>query len=217
MFSGAPKAQALVKEFEQLLSSIDKNIASIESSVETKAEVVTETNKMISTASLTLAKLHQDNQNDVGLVREKLAQLERRKNKMVGITQGLQKKLLTDFDKKYEKRDNIINEKISDQGVDVGLITDYNEKLLQNAVSNLHEINSNLKETAINLKGQGEKLQSTNSLLEKGNMNAEKGRGKLDKISCSKKCRKIWMIIINILLFLITIMILTMKILSYLK
>ena len=105
----------------------------------------------------------------------------------------------------------------NEQPIDVNYLTNYNEKLLSGTIKNLKDINENLKETAVDLKNQGNQLKISN---EKMDINLEKineGNKILKNIDCNSMCNKIWMFVVNILLFIIILLLIVFKIISYLK
>ena len=105
----------------------------------------------------------------------------------------------------------------NEQPIDVNYLTNYNEKLLDGTLKNLREINNNLKETSIGLKSQGEKLIYSNEKMDINNQYVKEGNKIINDINCSSMCNKIWMFIINILLFVIILLLIMLKVLSYLR
>ena len=110
-----------------------------------------------------------------------------------------------------------MNDNYDKKVVGVNFITDYNEKLLGDSMKNLNEIHGNLQETAINLHGQGTKLVNAQDRMDIALNKIEENNDVLGDIACSKKCQKLWMIIVNILLFSIIVLIILMKILNLFK
>ena len=80
-----------------------------------------------------------------------------------------------------------------------------------------YRIQGNLQETAINLHGQGTKLVNAQDRMDIALNKIEENNDVLGDIACSKKCQKLWMIIVNILLFSIIVLIILMKILNLFK
>lgn len=116
-----------------------------------------------------------------------------------------------------EDRENQPLLKPKTQPIDLNFNTDYNESLLHGAVSNLHNIHQNLAETSANLKGQGEKISNTVNVMDQGNRNIDKNASQLNAMTCTSKCQKLWMIIVNVLLCSIILLLIMLKVLNYLK
>ena len=164
-----------------------------------------------------LAKINDiENENNTNVLNEKLKQLSERKKQISLLTSQYQLSMLKTIDNK-NINENTLENNYNNKEVDVGMVTDYNEKLLGDAMRNLNEVHSNLKETAINLRSQGGILSNDNEKMVKGVDIMKENNDIVSDISCSKKCQKIWMIIINVLLFSIIVLILMIKIMNFLK
>lgn len=209
-------------EYNDILAKIDNNILHLQtaSNKDFNPLDLKDTNQLISSASLILAKIHGlDHENTTPLLEEKYAELAQRKKQISELTSKYQINLLQAYENKNINEN--LNEKMNDnydkKVVGVNLITDYNEKLLGESIKNLNEVRENLQETAINMHGQGSKLVNANDRMEFALNKMDENNDVLGDIACSKKCQKLWMIIVNILLFSIIVLIILMKILKLFK
>lgn len=215
----AKSSKGLFREFDDIVQKIDVNILNIKTlpAKEIKPSSLKETNQLISSASLILAKINDiENENNTDVLNEKLRQLSERKKQISLLTSQYQLSMLKTIDNK-NINENTLDNNYNNKEVDVGMVTDYNEKLLGDAMRNLNEVHSNLKETAINLRSQGGILSNDNEKMVKGVDIMKENNDIVSDIACSKKCQKIWMIIINVLLFSIIVLILMIKIMNFLK
>jgi hypothetical protein len=149
-------------------------------------------------------------------IEEKYKELENRKKKISTISNKLNLNLLNKVETKGDDEMQTLLEH-NEQPIDVHYLTNYNEKLLDGTLKNLREINNNLIETSIGLKSQGEKLIYSNEKMDINNQHVKEGNKIINDINCSSMCNKIWMFIINILLFVIILLLIMLKVLSYLR
>ena len=105
----------------------------------------------------------------------------------------------------------------NEQPIDVNYLTNYNETLLDGTLKNLREINNNLQDTAIGLKNQDEQLKNTTQKMDINLQQVKVGNKLLNEIHCSSMCNKIWMFIVNILLFVIIVLLIILKLISYIS
>ena len=204
-------------EFNDIIIKIDSNIKDLNNNQIDNNNLIQETNKLISTASLLLLKMN-ENINNIPLneIESKYTELENRKKEISKIINQLNINLLNKIDnKKNDEMDTLLEH--NEQPIDVNYLINYNEKLLSGTIKNLKDINENLKETAVDLKNQGNQLKISN---EKMDINLEKineGNKILNNIDCNSMCNKIWMFVVNILLFIIILLLIVFKVISYLK
>ena len=204
-------------EFNDIIIKIDSNIKDLNNNQIDNNNLIQETNKFISTASLLLLKMNNDTNNiPLNEIEIKYTELENRKKEISKIINKLNINLLNKIDnKKNDEMDTLLEH--NEQPIDVNYLTNYNEKLLSGTIKNLKDINENLKETAVDLKNQGNQLKISN---EKMDINLEKineGNKILNNIDCNSMCNKIWMFVVNILLFIIILLLIVFKVISYLK
>ena len=207
----------LTNEFNDILIKIDSNIKELNYNQTNNNNVIQETNKLISTASLLLLKMN-ENINNIPLneIESKYTELENRKKEISKIINQLNINLLNKIDnKKSDEMDTLLEH--NEQPIDVNYLTNYNENLLNGTIKNLKDINENLKETAVDLKNQGNQLKFTSGKMDINLENINEGNRILNNISCNSLCNKIWMFIVNILLFIIILLLIVFKIISYLK
>ena len=207
----------LTNEFNDILIKIDSNIKELNYNQTNNNNVIQETNKLISTASLLLLKMN-ENTNNIPLneIESKYTELENRKKEISKIINKLNINLLNKIDnKKSDEMDTLLEH--NEQPIDVNYLTNYNENLLNGTIKNLKDINENLKETAVDLKNQGNQLKFTSGKMDINLENINEGNRILNNISCNSLCNKIWMFIVNILLFIIILLLIVFKIISYLK
>jgi len=207
----------LTNEFNDILIKIDSNIKELNYNQTNNNNVIQETNKLISTASLLLLKMN-ENTNNIPLneIESKYTELENRKKEISKIINQLNINLLNKIDnKKSDEMDTLLEH--NEQPIDVNYLTNYNENLLNGTIKNLKDINENLKETAVDLKNQGNQLKFTSGKMDINLENINEGNRILNNISCNSLCNKIWMFIVNILLFIIILLLIVFKIISYLK
>ena len=207
----------LTNEFNDILIKIDSNIKELNYNQTNNNNVIQETNKLISTASLLLLKMN-ENTNNIPLneIESKYTELENRKKEISKIINQLNINLLNKIDnKKNDEMDTLLEH--NEQPIDVNYLTNYNENLLNGTIKNLKDINENLKETAVDLKNQGNQLKFTSGKMDINLENINEGNRILNNISCNSLCNKIWMFIVNILLFIIILLLIVFKIISYLK
>ena len=207
----------LTNEFNDILIKIDSNIKELNYNQTNNNNVIQETNKLISTASLLLLKMN-ENTNNIPLneIESKYTELENRKKEISKIINQLNINLLNKIDnKKSDEMDTLLEH--NEQPIDVNYLTNYNENLLNGTIKNLKDINENLKETAVDLKNQGNQLKFTSGKMDINLENINEGNRILNNISCNSLCNKIWMFVVNILLFIIILLLIVFKIISYLK
>ena len=159
-----------------------------------------------------------ENTNNIPLneIESKYTELENRKKEISKIINQLNINLLNKIDnKKSDEMDTLLEH--NEQPIDVNYLTNYNENLLNGTIKNLKDINENLKETAVDLKNQGNQLKFTSGKMDINLENINEGNRILNNISCNSLCNKIWMFIVNILLFIIILLLIVFKIISYLK
>lgn len=199
-------------EFEQILHTIDTNINTLQTASSPSPDLSTtikQTNQYISSASLLLAKIHEDESHyqHNNLLEKKYNELNQRRKQLTDLTRQINLNRLN-------KQNNHNEFHIKEDENDLNLLSNYNEALLQDSLRNLKEIDLNLGNTAINLHQQGEQLNNANMHLERGIKTMEENNRMLFGISCSKKCQKIMLVIINVLLFSIIVLILVIKMLK---
>ena len=207
----------LTNEFNDILIKIDSNIKELNYNQTNNNNVIQETNKLISTASLLLLKMN-ENTNNIPLneIESKYTELENRKKEISKIINQLNINLLNKIDnKKSDEMDTLLEH--NEQPIDVNYLTNYNENLLNGTIKNLKDINENLKETAVDLKNQGNQLKFSSGKMDINLENINEGNRILNNISCNSLCNKIWMFVVNILLFIIILLLIVFKIISYLK
>ena len=211
-----PYQNRLSKEFDEIINKIDSNINYLNSNLNDN-NLITETNKFISSASLILLKMHEDSYNiPIKEIENKYKELENRKKELTNITNKLNLNILNTIENNKDDEMQTLLEH-NEQPIDVNYLTNYNEKLLDGTLKNLREINSNLQDTAINLKNQGEQLKISSQKMDINSQQIKEGSKLLNEINCSSMCNKIWMFIVNILLFVIILLLIILKLLSYFR
>ena len=211
-----PYQNKLSKEFNDIINKIDSNINDLNSN-QYDNNLITETNKFISSASLILLKMNENSFNiPINDIEEKYKELENRKKKISSISNKLNLNLLNKVETKGDDEMQTLLEH-NEQPIDVNYLTNYNEALLDGTLKNLREINSNLQDTAISLKNQGEQLKLSSQKMDINSQQVKEGSKLLNEINCSSMCNKIWMFIVNILLFVIILLLIMLKLLSYLR
>ena len=203
----------LTKEFNNIIQKIDSNIKDITIN-KLDNYLITETNKYLSSASLILLKMHEDSYNiPIKEIENKYKELENRKKELTNKTNQLNINILNTIENnKDDEMETLL--KHNEQPIDVNYLTNYNERLLDGTLKNLREINSNLKETSIGLKNQGEQLKYSNEKMDSNNKYVKEGSKLINDINWSSMCNKIWMLIVNILLFIIILLLVIFKVLS---
>jgi hypothetical protein len=207
----------LTNDFNDLLKKIDLNIKELNSNQIVNNNLIQETNQFISTASLLLLKMN-NNTNNIPLneIEIKYTELENRKKEISKIINKLNINLLNKLDnKKNDEMDTLLEH--NDQPIDVNYLINYNENLLSGTIKNLKDINENLKETAVDLKNQGDQLKVSSEKIDINLENINEGTKILNSINCNSMCNKIWMFVVNILLFIIILLLIVFKVISYLK
>jgi hypothetical protein len=211
-----PYQNKLSKEFNDIINKIDSNINDLNSN-QYDNNLITETNKFISSASLILLKMNENSFNiPINDIEEKYKELENRKKKISTISNKLNLNLLNKVETKGDDEMQTLLEH-NEQPIDVNYLTNYNEALLDGTLKNLREINSNLQDTAISLKNQGEQLKLSSQKMDINSQQVKEGSKLLNEINCSSMCNKICMFIVNILLFVIILLLIMLKVLSYLR
>ena len=211
-----PYQNRLSKEFDEIINKIDSNINYLNSN-QNDNNLITETNKFISSASLILLQMNENSYNiPIKEIEEKYKELENRKKTISNISNKINLNLLNKVETKGDDEMQILLEH-NEQPIDVNYLTNYNEKLLDGTLKNLREINSNLQDTAINLKNQGEQLKISSQKMDINSQQIKEGSKLLNEINCSSMCNKIWMFIVNILLFVIILLLIILKLLSYFR
>ena len=207
----------LTNEFNDILIKIDSNIKELNYNQTNNNNVIQETNKLISTASLLLLKMNNDTNNiPLNEIEIKYTELENRKKEISKIINKLNINLLNKIDnKKNDEMDTLLEH--NDQPIDVNYLINYNENLLNGTIKNLKDINENLKETAVDLKNQGNQLKFSSGKMDINLENINEGTKILNSINCNSMCNKIWMFVVNILLFIIILLLIVFKVISYLK
>ena len=203
----------LTKEFNNIIQKIDSNIKDITIN-KLDNYLITETNKYLSSASLILLKMNEDSYNiPIKEIENKYKELENRKKELTNITNQLNMNILNTIENnKDDEMETLL--KHNEQPIDVNYLTNYNERLLDGTLKNLREINSNLKETSIGLKNQGEQLKYSNEKMDSNNKYVKEGSKLINDINWSSMCNKIWMFIVNILLFIFILLLVIFKVLS---
>ncbi len=211
-----PYQNRLSKEFDEIINKIDSNINYLNSN-QNDNNLITETNKFISSASLILLQMNENSYNiPIKEIEEKYKELENRKKTISNISNKINLNLLNKVETKGDDEMQTLLEH-NEQPIDVNYLTNYNEKLLDGTLKNLREINSNLQDTAINLKNQGEQLKISSQKMDINSQQIKEGSKLLNEINCSSMCNKIWMFIVNILLFVIILLLIILKLLSYFR
>ena len=211
-----PYQNKLSKEFNDIINKIDSNINDLNSN-QYDNNLITETNKFISSASLILLKMNENSFNiPINDIEDKYKELENRKKNISTISNKLNLNLLNKVETKGDDEMQTLLEH-NEQPIDVNYLTNYNEALLDGTLKNLREINSNLQDTAISLKNQGEQLKLSSQKMDVNSQQVKEGSKLLNEINCSSMCNKIWMFIVNILLFVIILLLIMLKLLSYLR
>ena len=211
-----PYQNRLSKEFDEIINKIDSNINYLNSN-QNDNNLITETNKFISSASLILLQMNENSYNiPIKEIEEKYKELENRKKTISNISNKINLNLLNKVETKGDDEMQTLLEH-NEQPIDVNYLTNYNEKLLDGTLKNLREINSNLQDTSINLKNQGEQLKISSQKMDINSQQIKEGSKLLNEINCSSMCNKIWMFIVNILLFVIILLLIILKLLSYFR
>ena len=206
----------LSKQFNDIIKKIDSNINDLNLN-QCDNDLITETNKFLSSASLILLQMNENSYNiPIKEIEEKYKELENRKKTISNISNKINLNLLNKVETKGDDEMQTLLEH-NEQPIDVNYLTNYNEKLLDGTLKNLREINSNLQDTAINLKNQGEQLKISSQKMDINSQQIKEGSKLLNEINCSSMCNKIWMFIVNILLFVIILLLIILKLLSYFR
>lgn len=134
---------------------------------------------------------------------------------MNSIKQQYEQLLLKDT-KANSKVDLIPNVKYSEgREVDLNLITDYNERLLQEVGINLTEVDQNMKDTSQLLNKQGTTLKKSKVMVESTEKNIKASDSTLTSLSRGQICQRLLMHAIVILLFILILIIGGIKFLNY--
>ena len=206
----------LSKQFNDIIKKIDSNINELNLN-QYDNDLITETNKFLSSASLILLQMNENSYNiPIKEIEEKYKELENRKKKISIILNKLNINLLNKVETKGDDEMKTLLEH-NEQPIDVNYLTNYNETLLDCTLKNLREINNNLQDTAIGLKNQDEQLINTTQKMDINLQQVKVGNKLLNEIHCSSMCNKIWMFIVNILLFVIIVLLIILKLISYIS
>ena len=206
----------LSKQFNDIIKKIDSNINELNLN-QYDNDLITETNKFLSSASLILLQMNENSYNiPIKEIEEKYKALENRKKKISIILNKLNINLLNKVETKGDDEMKTLLEH-NEQPIDVNYLTNYNETLLDGTLKNLREINNNLQDTAIGLKNQDEQLINTTQKMDINLQQVKVGNKLLNEIHCSSMCNKIWMFIVNILLFVIIVLLIILKLISYIS
>jgi hypothetical protein len=206
----------LLKQFNDIIKKIDSNINELNLN-QYDNDLITETNKFLSSASLILLQMNENSYNiPIKEIEEKYKELENRKKKISIILNKLNINLLNKVETKGDDEMKTLLEH-NEQPIDVNYLTNYNETLLDGTLKNLREINNNLQDTAIGLKNQDEQLINTTQKMDINLQQVKVGNKLLNEIHCSSMCNKIWMFIVNILLFVIIVLLIILKLISYIS
>ena len=206
----------LSKQFNDIIKKIDSNINDLNLN-QCDNDLITETNKFLSSASLILLQMNENSYNfPIKEIEEKYKELENRKKKISIILNKLNINLLNKVETKGDDEMKTLLEH-NEQPIDVNYLTNYNESLLNETLRNLRQVNENLIESSVVLKGQGNQLQTSSQTMDNGIHNVKEGNKILNHIKCTSLCNKIWMMIVNILLFVIILLLIILKVISYLK
>jgi len=206
----------LSKQFNDIIKKIDSNINDLNLN-QCDNDLITETNKFLSSASLILLQMNENSYNfPIKEIEEKYKELENRKKKISIILNKLNINLLNKVETKGDDEMKTLLEH-NEQPIDVNYLTNYNETLLDGTLKNLREINNNLQDTAIGLKNQDEQLKNTTQKMDINLQQVKVGNKLLNEIHCSSMCNKIWMFIVNILLFVIIVLLIILKLISYIS
>ena len=206
----------LSKQFNDIIKKIDSNINDLNLN-QCDNDLITETNKFLSSASLILLQMNENSYNiPIKEIEEKYKELENRKKKISIILNKLNINLLNKVETKGDDEMKTLLEH-NEQPIDVNYLTNYNETLLDGTLKNLREINNNLQDTAIGLKNQDEQLINTTQKMDINLQQVKVGNKLLNEIHCSSMCNKIWMFIVNILLFVIIVLLIILKLISYIS
>ena len=206
----------LSKDFNDMIKKIDLNIKDLNLNKSDKI-LFNETNNLLSTASLILIKMYENSKNySIKDLEKKYKILENKKKEISKLSNKLQINILNKIENtKNDEMDTLLEH--DEQPIDVNYLTNYNESLLNDTLRNLRQINENLIESSVVLKGQGNQLQTSSQTMDNGIHNVKEGNKILNHIKCTSLCNKIWMMIVNILLFVIILLLITLKVISYLK
>ena len=206
----------LSKQFNDIIKKIDSNINELNLN-QYDNDLITETNKFLSSASLILLQMNENSYNiPIKEIEEKYKELDNRKKKISIILNKLNINLLNKVETKGDDEMKTLLEH-NEQPIDVNYLTNYNETLLDGTLKNLREINNNLQDTAIGLKNQDEQLINTTQKMDINLQQVKVGNKLLNEIHCSSMCNKIWMFIVNILLFVIIVLLIILKLISYIS
>ena len=206
----------LSKQFNDIIKKIDSNINDLNLN-QCDNDLITETNKFLSSASLILLQMNENSYNfPIKEIEEKYKELDNRKKKISIILNKLNINLLNKVETKGDDEMKTLLEH-NEQPIDVNYLTNYNETLLDGTLKNLREINNNLQDTAIGLKNQDEQLKNTTQKMDINLQQVKVGNKLLNEIHCSSMCNKIWMFIVNILLFVIIVLLIILKLISYIS
>jgi hypothetical protein len=206
----------LSKQFNDIIKKIDSNINELNLN-QYDNDLITETNKFLSSASLILLQMNENSYNiPIKEIEEKYKELENRKKKISIILNKLNINLLNKVETKGDDEMKTLLEH-NEQPIDVNYLTNYNETLLDGTLKNLREINNNLQDTAIGLKNQDEQLINTTQKMDINLQQVKVGNKLLNEIHCFSMCNKIWMFIVNILLFVIILLLIILKLISYIS
>ena len=212
----------MLSKFQSLISKIDQNIQ--DKKIYDDPLLLKNTTELLSSANILLSKeknIHNDYfQNE--FLEKCFNDIKIRKNKLSDITNQYKNQIIKkkkerylDYDEsdylnddKYNTFNNDIN---LDQPYELNFITNLNESLLNGTMKNLNNIHNNIEITSKNLKQQGDKLNIISNKSNHNEENTKIGTKFIDTISCNKKCRKLLLMIINILLFVVIIMVFIYK------
>lgn len=135
--------------------------------------------------------------------------------RLLGINNGnnKQKKIILNNDEEEDEDLNFNEEKNKKLNgpVELELLTDYNERLLGDAIKNINKTNQNIEETVKDTKEQGNKLNEIYYKVENNDNKAKFGTNIINAITFEEKVKRISLIIINVILFLSIILLLVYK------
>ena len=212
----------MLSQFQSLMNKIDQNIQ--DKKIYDDPLLLKNTTELLSSANILLSKeknIHNDYfQNE--FLEKCFNDLKVRKNKLSDITNQYKNQIINkkksmrlDYDEddylnddKFNAFNNDIN---ADKPFELNFITNLNESLLNGTMKNLNKIQNNIEITSKNLKQQGDKLNNISNKSNHNEENTKLGTKFIDSISCNKKCRKLLLMIINVLLFIVIIMVFIYK------
>ena len=216
-------------EFQELMNRIDRNIQ--DKKIYDDPLLLKNTTELLCSANILLSKeknIHNDYfQNE--FLMNCYNDIKKRKDQLTDITNQYKKELFNqkknrhlDFDEtdylndenfKIFNKDINYNDKneFNNTQYELGFISNLNESLLSGTVKNLNNIHNNIEITSKNLKQQGEKLNNISSKTNHNEENTKIGTNFIDSISCNQKCRKILLMVINLLLFIVIILVFIYK------